>query len=123
MIRRSLRLFMVVAVLAIGMIVSSPAQAGSPTNTKKVTIKFKNIRTQPVVINAKGAGGNTGGGVALAQNGVFSGSLKPGAFTAYATGVTNVITKTLAGNASSAPVYLYVEADNTTTTITVAPPF
>lgn len=121
MIRRSLRLFMVVAIVAIGMIVSSPAQAGSPT--KKVTIKFKNIRDQPVVVNAKGTGGNTGGGVALAQNGVFSGSLKPGAFTAYATGVNNVITKTLAGKASSAPIYLFVEADNTTTTITVAPPF
>jgi hypothetical protein len=111
---------MVVAIVAIGMIVSSPAQAGSPT--KKVTIKFKNIRTQPVVINAKGTGGNTGG-VALAQNGIFSSSLKPGAFTAYATGVNNVITKTLAGKASSAPIYLFVEADNTTTTITVAPPF
>ena len=120
MIRRSLRLFMVVAIVAIGMIVSSPAQAGSPT--KKVTIKFKNIRDQPVVVNTKGTGGNTGG-VALAQNGIFSSSLKPGAFTAYATGVNNVITKTLAGKASSAPIYLFVEADNTTTTITVAPPF
>ena len=119
MIRRSL---MVVAVLAIGMIVSSSAQAGAPSSPK-VAIKFKNIGTQPVVVNARGTGGNTGGGVALAQNGIYRGSLKQGAFTAYATGVTNGITKTLAGNARSAPIYLFVEANNTATTITVAPPF
>lgn len=121
MIRRSL---MVVAFLAVGALVAVPAQAGEPgVKSRKVPIRFKNIGVQPVLVNAKGGSGNTGGGVALSQNGVYKSDLKAGAFTAYATGLTNQISNTLQGTANKNPIYLFVEADATATTITVAPPF
>lgn len=117
MIRRFLLVAMALAFVGF---VGAPAQAGSPTRTKKVPIRFKNIGVQPVIVNAQSP--NTGGGAALAQNGVFNGSVNSGAYTAFATGATNAITKSLRGT-STTPIYLFVEADNTATTITVAPPF
>ena len=116
MIRRCLLVAMALA--SVGF-VGAPAQAGAP-RPKKVPIRFKNIGAQPVIVNAQTP--NTGGGVALAQNSVYKGDVNAGAYTAYATGATNKITKSLKGTSTS-PIYLFVEADNTATTITVAPPF
>lgn len=116
-----IRRFLLVALaLAFVGFVGAPAQAGGTTRTKKVPIRFKNIGAQTVIVNAQFP--NTGGGVALSQNGVFNGQVNSGAYAAYATGSTNRITKTLKGTSTSA-IYLFVEADNTATTITVAPPF
>lgn len=117
MIRRFLLVAMALALVGF---VGAPAQAGGAPRTKKVPIRFKNIGVQPVIVNAQSP--NTGGGVALSQNGVFKGDVNSGAYTAYATGSTNGISKTLRGTSTS-PIYLFVEADNTATTITVAPPF
>ena len=120
----SRRFLMVLAVLAIAGLVTAPAQAGN-TGTKngtKVQVRFKNIGTQPVQVNAQ-AGSTASGGAALPQSGFYQADVKPGAFTASAKGLTNLITKTYQGTASKSPIYLYVQADDTATTITVAPPF
>jgi hypothetical protein len=119
------RFSIVFAVLAIGLAVAAPAHAGGRTGkstAKKVGIRFKNIGAQPVQVNAQ-SGSSASGGVPLAQNGFYQADVGTGTFTAVAKGLTNLITKTYQGSASSSPVYLYVEADNTATTITVAPPF
>jgi hypothetical protein len=122
MIRKSLS---VGAILAIGMLVAMPAQAGGTSGTKngtKVPVRFKNIGAQPVQVNAQ-SGSTASGGAAVPQNGFYQADVKPGAFTAVAKGLNNLIAKSYQGTANKAPIYLYVEADNTATTITVAPPF
>jgi hypothetical protein len=119
------RFLMVLAVLAIGGLMAAPAQAGGSTGTKngtKVPVRFKNIGTQPVQVNAQ-SGSTASGGAALPQSGFYQADVKPGGFTASAKGLTNLITKTYQGTASKSPIYLYVQADDTATTITVAPPF
>lgn len=115
------RFSLAIAVLAIGSVLATSAHAGGTRNTK-VSVRFKNIGAQAVVVNAT-SGLGTSGGTALAQNGSFQTNVKPGAFTAYATGGTNAITKTYPGTAVKSTIYLFVEADNTATTITLAPPF
>lgn len=119
MIRKALS---VGAILAICMLVAIPAQAGGTRTSTKVPVRFKNIGAQPVQVNAQ-SGSTASGGAAVPQNGFYQADVKPGAFTAVAKGLNNLIAKSYQGSANKAPIYLYVEADNTATTITVAPPF
>ena len=118
---------MVAAVFAIGLLGALPAHAGGTTRSgtkggKQIAVRFKNIRAQPVQVNAQ-SGSNASGGVALPQNGTTSVNVGQGTFTAIAKGFSNNITRFYRGSASGSTIYLHVEADADATTITVAPPF
>jgi len=124
---------MMAALIACGAAVASPAHAGqngvarpgkggNGSSSTKIPVRFKNIGAQPVQVNAQ-AGSTSSGGPALPQSGFYQADVPPGGFTASAKGVDNLITQTYQGTASKSPIYLYVQADDKATTITVAPAF
>lgn len=122
---------MIATLMAFGAVVAAPAHAGQNVlvrpgkggnGSTRIPVRFRNVGAQPVQVNAQ-AGSTASGGAALSQGGFYQADVPPGAFTASAKGLNNLITKTYQGTASKNPIYLTVEADNTATTITVVPAF
>ena len=118
---------LVVAVAAIGLICSAQAHAGGTAGTKgkkNVSVLIKNIGAETVQVNAaSGPSVSLTGGTTLAVSNQKQFTVKSGQFSAIVRGVVGGRVKSNLFNASSAPVYLYAEADATAATLTVAPPF
>ena len=115
---------LMVAVAAIGLMVTSQAQAGGTKGKKNVSVLIKNIGAETVQVNAaSGPSVSLTGGATLAVSNQKQFTVKSGQFSAIVQGVIGGRVKSNLFNASSAPVYLYAEADATAATITVGPPF
>lgn len=117
---------LMVAVAAIGVMVSAQAQAGAAgtKGKKNVSVLIKNIGAETVQVNAaSGPSVSLTGGATLAVSNQKQFTVKSGQFSAIVQGVIGGRVKSNLFNASSAPVYLYAEADATAATITVGPPF
>ena len=117
---------LMVAVAAIGVMVCAQAQAGAAgtKGKKNVSVLIKNIGAETVQVNAaSGPSVSLTGGATLAVSNQKQFTVKSGQFSAIVQGVIGGRVKSNLFNASSAPVYLYAEADATAATITVGPPF